>query len=346
MANIMLDKDKLWELALKLSKDNPKGVLEIFQRGKNGRCKDIVQYVLDKSGESTKEKITNGVNELIKGQKALSKGISEVTNLQKETMNMLNNMQLLNKAGVLLSSTNLVATVAGFAIMNAKLQDIQISIDSLWDDVKKISDIDKDSIFESVVSEYSDMLDHRQTNRPYTQDRYRQLVSSEYNIINVFIKTLNSDLAYDPYTMLQSLFSMVLFFSATIILYDRVYYFENKGKASNGKIWHNDHDKWVKIFDHLESEELRKKVQDYAFIDKNLDSHTTDIFVSEFMNQIHSAKQGILDNQQLLLLCDKEEEIKQIDKTIDEEALEAIKQVIPSSEFDLEAAKEELLAVA
>lgn len=331
----LINKDKLWDLALKYSNENPKGILEIFERAKNGRCKDIVQYALDKNDKSTTEKVIDAVSDIAKNQKALNKGVNNVVNLQKETLNAINNMQFLNKAGILLSSANLVATSVGFAIMNEKLNKIQNSIDSLWSDVKKINEIHTEFKYNEVVDEYSDMLYHRRTNRLYTQDQYKDLVSSEYNIIDMYIKNIKSGVAYDSYTMLQSLFSMVLFFGATVILYDRVCYFENKESAKNGNVWHDDHDKWLKIFDYLESDEFKKIIQDYAFIYKNLDSHTTDIFVNEFMKQIHDARQGIIDNQQLLLLCDKGNDLSDINEIINEEACKTIKQVIPVDSYQI-----------
>lgn len=145
--------------------------------------------------------------------------------------------------------------------------------------INKISDVLKgQELISKNVGEIANVLNHTQI----------------LNSFNVFVSSAN-------------LVSTVVGFA--IIYFDRAYF--NKYKE-----WHLEHNDWLSNFDYLLSDAYKQKVQDYAFINENLNQHVTDIFVNDFIEQISDAKKAIEDNQQILIACKTKELFNELQNQI------------------------------
>lgn len=278
-----------------------KDFLEIVERTKDKRFKEFIKLTFSKNID--KNSAINKISDVLKGQELISKNVGEIANV-------LNHTQILNSFNVFVSSANLVSTVVGFAIMNEKLKDIKKDINAMWNDMKKMYSIKSDLEVDRVISEYKDMLDHRRPGHTeFDIERYRKLISEQSNILKYLIQSSESNVSYDSYALTVSIFSLVLMMSTTIIYFDRAYF--NKYKE-----WHLEHNDWLSNFDYLLSDAYKQKVQDYAFINENLNQHVTDIFVNDFIEQISNAKKAIEDNQQILIACKTKELFNELQNQI------------------------------
>jgi len=154
-----------------LNNDN---IMEIVIRGRNSKFKAFQKVVL------------NGVE-----HSEAKKTAEKIINLVAQNNNMLqNNLQLiksvakLQNLSLILNGLTLATTAAGFAILYEKLDRISVDItkqfNQLQDTLKQGNNVNTNFEFGKVLSEYTDMLDCRKRQKPYSEDKMRVLVDNIY----------------------------------------------------------------------------------------------------------------------------------------------------------------------
>lgn len=204
---------------------------------------------------------------------------------------------------------------AGFAIMYGKLEEISKQVVEMVELYKESQGIQVNFELRKILSEHSDMLDCRKKQKPYTEEKMRKLVDGEYNVLELLIETFLADISSDREELLHSILSLASMLSASVKFFDEIYYFENKEALDNGeqwyisreKWWHISHNKWISVFDRLSSEEFIKKVQDFGFFEKRLNTVENDYLYIGVYDQVRSLKQDIEDNQNLIIVLDDRE---------------------------------------
>mgnify|MGYP007109871965 FL=1 len=153
--------------------------MEIVIRGRNSKFKAFQKVVL------------NGVE-----HSEAKKTAEKIINLVAQNNNMLqNNLQLiksvakLQNLSLILNGLTLATTAAGFAILYEKLDRISVDItkqfNQLQDTLKQGNNVNTNFEFGKVLSEYTDMLDCRKRQKPYSEDKMRVLVDNIYNVLNL-----------------------------------------------------------------------------------------------------------------------------------------------------------------
>ena len=98
-----------------------------------------------------------------------------------------------------MNGLNLAATSAGFAIMYEKLDNIssemKLQFDELKHVVKQEHDVRAIYEFEKVLGEYTDMLDCRRRQQPYSEEQMRFLVQKLYTVLKLLIDLFRKDIA-------------------------------------------------------------------------------------------------------------------------------------------------------
>lgn len=314
----ILNVSKLEQLVPFLNKDN---IFEIATRGKNKKFKAFQKVALNNISEGEgKEMMQQAVTLLNKN-----------TNLAEKSLAIANNMAKLQKLSLVLSGLNLCATCAGFAVMYAKLNKMCDQLNQLINVVKQGQEIQVDYEFKKVISEHSNMLDCRKTQKHYTEEQMRKLVDDEYNVLNMLLDVFLKDLTTDQDSLIFSLYSLASMLAVSLRYFDELYYFNNKEAIGNGDVWHSSHDNWMSAFERLADDEVLKKIQDHGIFDLGLSTFENDVYYTALYDQIMSIKEDIEDNQTLIKTLDDAEVLSSFAKYIDDEVAGKIKKALENT---------------
>lgn len=290
---------------------NDKNLLEIVIRDGKKRYKTFINVTLDKLREAEEtEKL---------------KEMCEYLNNTEITKNALYNIAKLEKFNILLGGADFVVSTVGFAIMYKKLNVISARIDEVFHNVREGESIRSTYEFKKVLSEYKNMLDCRKKQKKYSEDKMRELVDMEYNVLNLLKDIFISHITNDADDVLACVVALAEMLSVSLRYFDEEYYFRNKDSIKDGHSrWHESHDDWIGIIDELVSDRFVKAVQDLGIFELGLTTRENDIFYIGYIDKIKTLKQSVEDNQALIEGVDDEE----LFLNIMNEGIEIVKQSI------------------
>ena len=270
---------------------NNDGILEIAIRGKNKKFAAFQKLVLNNSPEEETKKLLQNAMSAIKKNNAMT----------KKSISMLKNVTKLQQLNIVFCGLNLCATCAGFAIMYAKLDKISGQINRVMGTVKESQDIAANYEFHKVLSEHSNMLDARKTQKYYTEEQMRQLVDDEYNVLNMLIEGFMKEHTVDIENLIVSIYSMASMMTVSLRYFDELYYLNNKETIGDGDVWHSSHDNCTGVFKKLTSSEYIEKIQDHCVFDLGLSMFETDVYYQNLFDQVKEMEETVADNQQLIV---------------------------------------------
>ena len=270
---------------------NKDGILEIAIRGKNKKFAAFQKLVLNNSPEEETKKLLQNAMSAIKKNNAMT----------KKSISMLKNVTKLQQLNIVFCGLNLCATCAGFAIMYAKLDKISGQINRVMGTVKESQDIAANYEFHKVLSEHSNMLDARKTQKYYTEEQMRQLVDDEYNVLNMLIEGFMKEHTVDIENLIVSIYSMASMMTVSLRYFDELYYLNNKETIGDGDVWHSSHDNWTGVFKKLTSSEFNEKIQDHCVFDLGLSMFEADVYYQNLFEQVKEMEETVADNQQLIV---------------------------------------------
>lgn len=275
---------------------NNNGVLEIAIRQKNKRFKAFQKVVL---GELSDKK---EVSELT--QKAAN-ALSRITKLDERNLQLLEGMTQVGELGVILNGLNLCATCIGFAVMFKKLNDMSDElarkVDRLQSTIKRGHDTQNEFELNKVLADHTDMLDAQRRGKPYSEREMRELVDSEYNVLMLLVSTLKKDVSDERGSLIFSVFSLLSMFTASLLIFDELYYFNNRQILGDDNAWHMSHEKWMDAYETLQSRWFVETVQDYASFETHLDTLQIDVYYATLLGQVADLREEVLDNQKLIV---------------------------------------------
>lgn len=274
---------------------NDKKVLEIVVRGKNKRIAAF-QKVLLNDLPQVQEKAA-----LEEAVKLLNKN----TLLNERNLKLVGEVANLQKIGLLLNGLNLCATCVGFAIMYEKLDkmsaEIGQQINQLQNTVKQGHDVQSGYEFNKVLSDHTDMLDSRRKKQPYSEEKMRELVDREYNVLMLLISIFQKDIAADKKTIIFSIFSLLSMFTVSLRYFDEIYYANNHEVLGSENVWHSAHEKWMGAYSTLSAPWFVEKLQDYAMFETTLNTLGVDTYYTSLMDQVIEQREEVEDNQELII---------------------------------------------
>jgi len=313
---------------------NKKGYLELIVRNENGTIETFYNVFLDEAKKSeNKEIMQEVVNFFVENR-----------DLSEKSLELFNDLSKLSQFNLLLNGLNLCATIAGFAIMYVKIEGMSKQIAEVVELYKEGQGIYVTYELRKILSEHSNMLDCRKTQKPYTEEQMRTLVDGEYNVLELLIDTFLSGVSSNRKQLLFSILSLASMFSASIRYFDEIYYFENKEALDDGekwyisreKWWHMSHNKWDSVFDRLSSKEFINRVQDLGLFEMGLNTVENDWLYIEAYNQIRSLQQDIEDNQNLIIVLDDRELVKRSLELMKESAKDKIESALEKANVPAE----------
>lgn len=269
---------------------NDKGFIEIAIRGKNRKFKAFQKIALGQMGQGKEQQMMQDMFA------AINKG----NKLNMNNAKALANIKNLNQINMVLNGLNLCATAAGFAIIYMKLDKMSKQINEVLDTVKKGQDINAHYEFKKILSTHSDMLDHRKTQRYYSEEQMRELVDGEYNVLCMLKEVFEEGVSVNNENLVYSIISLATMLSVSLRYFDEMYYYNTKDVIKGDDIWHSTHDSWMKVYDDLTSKQFNDKLQDYALFDLGLTTQECDVLCVSVNDTVKDAKKEIEDNQYLL----------------------------------------------
>lgn len=304
---------------------NEKNVLEIVIRDRNKRIKAIQKVMLNGQTQEKSQELVN------KAMNLLNKN----TDLSQKSLDMIRHVANLQNLNLVLNGLNLCATCAGFAIMYAKLDsmsaEISQQISRVNNTVKKGHDVHTGYEFNKVLGEYTDMLDCRRKQHPYSEEKMRELVDREYNVLNLLISVLKNDISANHQATITSIFSMLSMFTVSLKYFDELYYFNNHIVLGDKNVWHSSHNKWMDVYEILSSEWFVEILQDYAVLETQMDMPSVDVYYTELFNQVEDLRQDVEDNQQLILAIGDIEVLHTLKESNTQDIKETIKAAFDES---------------
>ena len=315
---------------------NDKHVIEIVQRGKNKKFKNFVKVALNELPQTEdKALVENAV-------KLLNKDLQ----LNERNLELLANVSKSQKLGLLLNGLNLCATCVGFAVMYAKLDSMSAEINQqiakVEKTIKKVQDVQTGFEFNKVLSDHTDMLDCRKKQQPYSEEKMRELVDNEYNVLTLLISALHMDISSDQKNTIFSIYSLLSMLTVSLMYFDEVYYQNNHEVLGAGEIWHTAHDKWMGVYKTLSEGWIIEKLQDYGVFETTLNTLGVDVFYKGLLNQVRDEREIVEDNQALILALGDIALLHTLQEKTDREVKETIKTAFENAgaESDATAVKE------
>lgn len=315
MSDKVLSIETLEQLKQFLNENN---ILEIALRGQKKKFSAFQKVMINNLGEGKEKELAQKVVH------ALNKN----TQLNERNMRLLSNVAQLEKIGLLLNGLNLCSTCAGFAIMNAKLDELSSEINNqlnqLQKTVKQTQDIQNDYEFNKVLAEHTDMLDGQRRQKPYSEGEMRDLVDSEYNVLKLLLNSFQKDISGDHSALIFSIFSMLDMFTVSLKTFDEMYYFNNRLDLGGEDPWHPSHVKWMSVYDTLSSKWVVERLQDYGIFETKLSTQEVDIYYISLLDQVSDLRKEIEDNQALIIAFGDVELFRQYKEMSEMEVLDSI----------------------
>lgn len=298
---------------------NERGIMEVVQRDKNKRIKDIHKVIISKASQGENQKLL----------KNAAKVLNENLKLNKQQLKALTSLSKLNELELIFNGLNLCESCTGFAIISKKLEYMSAEINQQLNELQRvahgISDLQNNYEFNKVLSEHENMLDCQRKQQPYSEDQMRKLVDREYNVLKLLIETLQKDISGNRKDLIVSIFSLLAMLTVSLCSFDEIYYFKYRDVLDNHKKWHGSHDRWMSVYQTPTQKWFIKKLQDYAFLDLNLTTDEADFYYQSLVEQVNDLREEVEDNLRIIEALDNINLLKKYNEFNTEDIKEQIK---------------------
>ncbi len=298
---------------------NEKEVMEIVIRRRNKKFKEFIKVAIKDLPESKEQEL------LEKATHLLNKNL----HLNERNLQRLGNIARLQNIGLLINGLNLCATCVGFAIMYAKLNKMEAVLTSQIAELQKTMKQEHDGWrkfeFNKVLADHTDMLDCQRRQQPYSEEKMRDLIDREYNVLTLLINAFQKNVSEDHGDLIFSIYSLLSMLTASLLIFDEIYYYNNHDVLGDENSWHMAHDKWTGVFDIVTSEWFIEKLQDYATFEAGLTTVGVDVYYLNLIEQAADLKQEIEDNQALIVKMAKLDLFRKCKEITAAEVAESIK---------------------
>ena len=287
---------------------------EIVIRRKDAKFNEFFKVTIGKANDLTNDE---SLKKLYKQSKKLLKNANKATN----AINSIKGITMFNSVmGVM----NLCATTAGFVIVCHKLDQISSQVQNIMDTMKDINQGETMYKFDLVIEEHKALLDGKDGGKPFTEDKYLELIKNENALLKLLYKIFCNETSSNRLEILQSILALSCMMAVAIEDFDTLYRYEYTEKKS----LYNGHDGWMATFDLLLSKEFKEQLQDFFFIDEDKSQYETDLLVEGMTERIDEAKESIENNIELLKILDTKQKYIDATKLINESVSEDINQMI------------------
>ena len=304
---------------------NDKNYMEVVTRRANKRFKEFINVSINK--DDLKEDITRLI-------KSVVANTSEIP--LKDISRSLETSASLSTFNAVLGIANLATDLVGFTVINEKLKSIQGIVEEVSQTQKTQNSIEGDYKFRLVLSEYKAILDIKKYNGAVDEERYRQLIDNEAIVAHYLISAFTENTTNNKTDVLYSILSLLSMMAVTIADFDRIYFYNHKDKIPSKYKFHDSRKGWLALYDHVLNNDFIICLQDLIFIEEKKSQYDTDLFIEAFIEKVSSLKQDVLDNGELIEMCNNLEVYNSTLKFIDKEIVDSINNELTSNQYSKE----------
>lgn len=329
-----------------------KGIAEIALRRTDAKFKDIVKCsIIGKSTEpeSSTTKVVSAALDIVdphysyedfrsamsKIKNELNKSANSLKKMSSDTKKMAENVDIiyhntdivktLSYLNIGLSLANVAIDVAGFIIIDNKLNYLNESIIGVSAKAEKLLAIEKNKIVQKcqeLVMKYKSMAEKIKDGENIELDSIDGLLIEMCSYISAMISNLLEETS-NKELLLDIIFTLTPAYTMLLSEFVKRYYF------SKGKLPPN-YDSFIRLYDELAAEQIEIILEDYYFLDKKMDRLDT---LDAVNAQILLALNGRLlveDQRDLVKAIGNQENYLLFHDEIEKIATERIKNMIPA----------------
>lgn len=285
---------------------------EVVNRYKNGKFKEFTKIILNNALNTPYEnevkrlclrgnQLLKSVNNTVQSIDSNVSEISKVVNSISLNMNFVKGMQLLNAT---VGISNFCMTVAGFSMVLEKLNAISQEVQQILELNKVIHEENTLMRFQMVIEEYTAMLDGKEGGVPYSETKYRELISSECIMLDALYRCFINQTCTNNLVILQAIISLSAMASFTITDFDTIYYYNHPDKND----LYAGHQKWMNSIQQMLTSDIKKELEDIFFIDEDRNQYETILLVEEIRDEFQHCIDVIETNVDILNLVKDNEE--------------------------------------
>ena len=328
---------------------NQKGLAEIALRRADAKFKAMVKCrilgdavssddISQRVASSAMQLSIPGTNsmESIRGMiRAFEKGLgNQVTMLTATTKNMAlqvdgiysmtSSVRSLSYLNTGISMANLAVDVAGFIVVNAKLNTLNSEVQLVADNINKLANVQKNekiSDCQKLIMRFNSMSAKIQSGDPVSLDDLENLIIDMRAYISEMILNLHDE-SLGIELVLKIIFSLLPAYTLLFGEFTKRYYYEKQSLPANYKMFLN-------LYDELESVNFRGKLHDYYFLEKKRHSQEVlDILNTQTLLGLNGRVQ-IEDITSMLQILETQEKVEAFDQGLDRLVCSWTKERVP-----------------
>ena len=292
--------------------------LEACFRQNNAKFKEFIRFAIEKDKSvsdigkelmdaflSSSEKVNHSIEIVNHSLSDLNKNINDFSNAADKIINSFEKSKILSFINIGLNAANLCSTIAGFEIMSEHLDEISKELSEVSKDVKDVvkhqERLDRKEV-EKLINCYANLLNKEKVGDEISLDERYRMVDDMYLTIGVLLDCFRDDIGHRE-VYYEALSALIPMYIVSICKFDRAHYFEHS-------CLHISHDKYVKILDELTNLNFFKKIQDYAFLNENLNNRESFDNAFAYIAKVDEQKVAINDNLLIIKHFKDEDEYK------------------------------------
>ena len=340
-----------------------KGLVEIALRRADARFKAMIKCrILGEAVESegipqrvatsAMQLSIHGTNsmESIRGTlRSFEKGLwSQATTLTATTKNMalqvdsiyrlMSSVRSLSYLNAGISMANLAVDIAGFIVVNDKLNILNSEVQLVANNINKIANVQKNekiSDCQKLIMRFNSMSAKMQTEDVVNLDDLENLIIDMRAYISEMILNLHDE-ALGTERVLQIIFSLLPAYTLLFGEFTKRYYYEKKRLPANYEMFLN-------LYDELEEVNFRTKLHDYYFLDQKMHSQEVlDILNAQTLLELNGRVQ-IEDQSSMLQILKTRENVEAFDRNLDSFVHSWAKEKVPAIAKNSGVSKRECL---
>lgn len=337
-----------------------KNFVEVVTRRANGRYKAFTKYQLSSIKNISEDKASELLNCVMNASKKNKTDMPSIrtmlsdmkkdmgfqfANLTDLTKNLsvdvdkifsatkaLKGLSYLN---VGLSLANIAVDIAGFVIINKKLNELDGKVQALSDKMSDIEIVRNVREYRDLIYTYNSFMEDISLKKEIDLKKFDEFVKDLTGYLNQILDYFEKQIL-DIEVLLTILNALLPAYTLAVCEYIDRYYFANNKVPANFDLYTN-------LFDRLGSKEFIDLLEDYFFFDKKLNTiDTMDAISAEVLLGINGRVQ-IEDQVAILEELKTRDKIEELDKLLEKYAEEQFKEDIIELSNESEVWKEELL---
>lgn len=356
-------------------------LVEICVRRKDSRFKDFLKVALsspeEKNNDNYKEALSKVVSNIYSDYKRnkihsfndlfLSAGVNVIKQIDLRNVNVLKVLSPLSvkvsketvlsaaasaaSAGSMsalaigLNAGTLVATAAGFAVLNNKIKNLSAEVRQIKEDLENgasKADIETLGRFNNAVNTYIAILDKNRIGVPVSEDEYVKVINEIHGVLFVLNSIFKENVSNNE-SMLEAIYILTPMMAHLISELDKEYYFNHKDCWKGKPRWHSLHSRWMSVIDDVMSQSFVDNIMDHYMLKAHRHNSEAVETAAASVYSAGKAKLAISDMQQILLCCQDRDDYQRLMTAIDNEADEMLKEdvieAITTSDIEQEYAQ-------